>query len=175
MAEKQEIYLEDEESQALARPSDDWASRYYRLAADFENYRKRTDAERLEQTERIHQDVLKTMLPVYDDFVHLLNHSGDTGHLLDGLEALARSWQQWMNEHEVYPLAQPGDIFDYTRHEAVLQEPVTDAEMDGKVTRILKPGYRHKDSVIRHAQVAVGRYEDRNGTDESEEVEIYEP
>ena len=141
-----------------ATPADNWELRFLRLSADFENYRKRVEAERLEQTKRIRSEILKSVLPVYDDFRHMLDHAEAEDSILAGVDALQKSWEQWMQQNGMHSIGKIGETFDYSKHEAVLQETVDDPEMDGKITRIIKYGYEYDDVVLRHAQVAVGRY-----------------
>jgi molecular chaperone GrpE len=168
MEQKREIYIENYEADEAAEPQhENWQERYLRLAADFENYRKRMNSERAEQTRNIRVEALRSILPVYDDFRHMLEHADDDENLLAGIGALEKSWQNWMQQNGIEPVGEIGAEFDYGKHDAVLQEVVEDPAMDGKITRIIKSGYRYEDTVLRHAQVAVGRYEGPAGGDEN--------
>jgi len=160
MEEKHEIIVHDFDADEVASTAaDGWEARYLRLTADFDNYRKRTESARLEQTGRIRSEVFKSILPIYDDFHHLLENAHGQESLLEGVKALQKSWLNWMRQHDLQKLGEVGEDFDYLKHEAVMQEPVNDPTLDGKVTQIIKYGYVHKDLVLRHAQVVVGRYE----------------
>lgn len=144
----------------------EWQEKYLRLAADFENYKKRTAAESLELRKRIESEIFRQVLKLYDDFVRL-EQNAQPDQLAQGIRAIRENWQKWMRENQIEILNPIGEAFDPHLHEAVMQQPVAEPAQDGRVTDVLELGYRRGDEVLRHAKVAVGRYQ---GPTETENV-----
>jgi molecular chaperone GrpE len=132
--------------------------RYQRLAADFENYKKRVRTEWAELEDKVEAKILDSVLPIYDDFIRLKNHTTETEHLAHGVEAVQKKWQTWLESRGVKLMHPEGEEFDHNLHEAVLHQPVDDPELDGKIVNVLEHGYWRHDKVLRHAKVVVGRY-----------------
>jgi molecular chaperone GrpE len=137
----------------------DWQEKYKRLAADFSNYRRRVSRERTQLANRLEDDLLKDLLSLYDDFSRIgLQRQEDAGALLEGVQAVQRKWQQWLDEQHVAVNHPVGEPFDHDFHEAALQEPVNDPDMDSKVIRVIENGYLRNGRILRHAKVAVARF-----------------
>lgn len=144
--------------------------RIQRLAAEFANFKKRIDAERVELREKISNEIYAEILPIMDDFLRLQDHMNADSPLLEGISAIAEKWQQWMRKNHIERFAAIGEPFDPMMHDAVMQQPVTDAALDGCIAQVLEYGYRRGETMLRHAKVAVGRYESAaNGDDEKSE------
>lgn len=160
--EQNDSFVPDERNKRLeVNTQIDWEERYQRLAADFTNYKQRIAEERADLESRLQEKLLESFLVIYDDFLRL-NHDSDRGSsLAAGVAAVQKKWQQWLEENDVRMLRPHGEEFDPNFHEAVLQQPVEDPELDGKITQVIENGYMHREKVIRHAKVAVGRYEGR--------------
>jgi len=137
---------------------------FKRLAADFSNYKKRTEAERLELADYLKDRMLTNVLEIYDDFIRLSDHPTVDNALAQGVQAVQRKWQQWLEAENVDTIAAPGDKFDPELHDAVLKQPVTMQELDGKIVHVVQSGYRRGERVLRHAKVVVGEYAVKNVT-----------
>lgn len=126
-----------------------------RLAADFENYRKRAakDAEdtRKYGTER----VLRDILPVLDNLERALAHSeSDTSPVLMGVRMVAKQMLDTLGQYGVRTFASKGVPFDPERHEAVGQSVVADAA-PGSIVEELQRGYVLHERLLRPARVIV--------------------
>ena len=128
-----------------------------RLQADFQNYRKRVDKERLESSEMITGLVVSQFLGALDDIDRAQEH----GELSGGFKAVA---DQLTNTTSKLGLAKFSDInvaFDPHIHEALMHE-TSDTVTETLVTKVLRPGYKFKERVIRPAQVIVTDPEESN-------------
>jgi molecular chaperone GrpE len=130
---------------------------WQRTAADFQNYKRRTEQER-EAMFGLANDVLLTkLLTIADDFDRAIEHMpaelADAGWAA-GITAIDRKLRLLLDSEGLTPIEAVGKPFDPHEHEAVTQEPTT-AVPDGTVTQELQRGYRIRDRVLRPAMVAV--------------------
>lgn len=134
-------------------------NRFLRLAADFANYKRRTEAERAEIADWARREMALSLLPILDDFGLMMEY--DTQHP-DRLAAGAKLIRQKMMEllfkqglEKIEALNQP---YEYERHEAVVSQPVQDQALDHVVLSVMQDGYMFKDKVLRPSKVIVGHY-----------------
>jgi len=132
--------------------------RHLRLAAEFDNYRKRMVRERAEMRERAQAELVRDMLEAIDDLnrVTSLDH-GEAGvkDVLDGVELVERKLHAELERLGVERVGSEGEVFDPNRHEAVGTMPANDHEQDGTVALVLQPGYRFGSVLLRPARVNV--------------------
>ncbi len=134
--------------------------KFKRLAADFANYKRRAEAERNELLDLLEARLLNGMLSIYDDFCRLSQHTANVNEqLAQGLKAVQTKWQGWLANENVEVLNPSSQAFDPHFHDALMQQPVAEAERDGKVVHVIENGYKRRDKVLRHAKVIVGHYE----------------
>lgn len=133
--------------------------KYIRLAAEFDNFRRRTAKERLELISSAGEDVLKGLLPTLDDCEKALEMLGK----LEGCEAAVEGTRliydklmAYLKSRGVTRIEAVGADFNTDLHEAVAQFPVQEEEKKNKVIDVTRQGYMLKDKVIRFAQVVVG-------------------
>jgi molecular chaperone GrpE len=128
---------------------------YLRLAADFDNYRKRTAREHAELTQRANERLLNELLPVLDDLERALEAAAEheEAKLEEGVRLVHRSLLGLVQRHGLTEIATEGP-FDPHVHEALLAQPGEGAE-EGSVLQVLQKGYRLGDKVIRPARVIV--------------------
>lgn len=130
-----------------------------RLQADFDNFRRRTRAEKEEWTKNITADFCSSLLPVIDNFgraIQALRQTGaDEGHL-QGVEMIARQLGELLIAKGVEKIPTVGEDFDPNWHEAVGRVEVDDPEQVGKVVTEFQAGYRIGDKALRVAMVQVG-------------------
>ena len=128
---------------------------YLRLAADFDNYRKRTAREHAELTQRANERLLNELLPVLDDLERALEAAAehDEAKLEEGVRLVHRSLVGLVERHGLTEIDTEG-AFDPHVHEALLAQPGEGAE-EGSVLQVLQKGYRLGDKVIRPARVIV--------------------
>ena len=134
----------------------DWEDRYLRLYAEFDNYRKRTNRERISMIETAGRNVLESLLPVVDDFERGLKvETADANILKEGQQLVYTKLVQILEHHGLKSLnVATGDDFDTDRCEAVTNIP--HPELKGKVVDVIEQGYELKGAVVRFAKVVVG-------------------
>jgi len=138
---------------AVTPPADELAERtadLQRLSAEYANYRRRIDRDRVAVVELAQDRVLATLLPVLDDIDRAREH----GDLTGAFKAVADQLSAVLEKNGLEPYGEAGDPFDPTQHEAVMHS--TSAEVDGPTcVSVLRRGYRRGDRVLRPAMVAV--------------------
>jgi molecular chaperone GrpE len=121
-----------------------------RLQAEYANYRKRVERDRIAVREQALANVLNELLPVLDDIGRAREH----GELSGGFKSVAESLESIVVKLGLTAYGENGDPFDPTLHEALMHE-YSDAVTEPTAVRILQPGYRVGDRIIRPARVAV--------------------
>ena len=157
--------LEDQEEQVVEEPVAEEPApapddSYLRLAADFDNYRKRVAREQVELTRRANERILNELLPVLDDLERALEAAAEPNHtkeweakLEEGVRLVHRSLLGLVERHGLSEIETEG-AFDPHVHEALLAQPGEGAE-EGSVLQVLQKGYRLGDKVLRPARVIV--------------------
>jgi molecular chaperone GrpE len=121
-----------------------------RLQAEYANYRKRVERDRIAVREQALANVLNELLPVLDDIGRAREH----GELSGGFKSVAESLESIVVKLGLTSYGENGDVFDPTLHEALMHE-YSDEVTEPTCVRILQPGYRVGDRIIRPARVAV--------------------
>ena len=130
--------------------------RYLRLAADFENFRRRKAQELADRARYASEDAARVMLPVLDNLRRAVDHAdtADPADLLNGLHLVVREFEAALATIGVTPIDAVGTPFDPAVHEALGGEEADDVEVD-TVAEELQRGYRLHDRVLRPALVRV--------------------
>lgn len=130
---------------------------YLRKAAEFDNYKRRTDAEKAEFFAYASERLMGELLPVLDDFDRTMD-SFDKNHdpeaLKKGIDIVYDKFRAVLAKQGLKLMDSNGKPFDVNLHEAILQQPSADAEPDSVLDTVEK-GYFMKDKVLRHAKVIV--------------------
>ncbi len=121
-----------------------------RLQAEYANYRKRVDRDRVSTTEFAFASVLLEFLPILDD----LDRAAEHGELTGGFKAVAERINATVEKLGLTKFAQAPVTFNPEIHEALMHETSKDVT-EPTATKILQPGYKFKERVIRPARVAV--------------------
>ena len=129
---------------------------YLRLAADFENFKRRKVQEFEERSRYASEDAVREILPVLDNLQRALSHLPPEadGAVVDGLGMVIRSFEAAFERLGVTPIATEGHPFDPALHEAVMAEESAEVDRD-MVAQELQRGYRLHDRVLRPAMVKV--------------------
>jgi molecular chaperone GrpE len=129
--------------------------RLLRLAADFDNYKKRAARERDEYIARANERLLKELLPILDDLERALSaaEQHEEAQLEEGVRLTHRSLAQLLERNGVQEIPTDGK-FDPHVHEALLAQPAEDREQ-GDVLDVIQKGYKLGDHVVRPARVIV--------------------
>ncbi len=139
----------DEAKKALAESED----KYLRILAEYDNFKKRTAREKDEIYFASKADVIKKLLPVFDNFDRAQKFS-EAEDYRKGVDMIIAQFFQILDAMEVKSVAAEGDAFDPVFHEAVFREEKEGVE-ENTVTEVLQKGYAVGDKVIRHAMVKV--------------------
>ena len=126
---------------------------FLRLAADFENFKRRTAKERESVADLANERFAIDLLEVMDNFDRALR--SDDSHLREGLEQIRQLLGVHLQRHGIMPLDSRNKPFNPVEHEAIAYIP--SKEPEGTVVDEVTRGYRLNEKVIRHAKVAVSK------------------
>ena len=147
----EELSLEEQ----LAQQKD----QYIRLYAEFENYKRRTQKEKLDFAQYANRNMMTSMLAILDDFERALKEiskSGDSENL-KGVELIYNKFKNTLIEKGLKSVeVKVGDDFNVDFHEAITQIPAPSEELKGKIVDVVETGYQLHDKVIRFAKVVIG-------------------
>lgn len=131
--------------------------RHLRLAAEFDNYRKRSSRERAELADRAQASFVAKLLDVLDDLDRLVASDPATPlpSLREGLSAVDRKLWKELQDAGVERIDPVGSEFDPELHEAVSTIPSPDPASDHRVSATFQPGYSFKGTLVRPARVQV--------------------
>lgn len=159
-AEPQQPGRESEEQ--LQEQLQDQRDKYLRLAAEFDNFRKRTARERQESGARAQGDLMRRFLDSLDDLGRVASVNAeaivDPRTVIEGVEAVQRKLLKALADaglEVVDPVDQP---FNPQLHEAVATEPALSPEDDHLVARVYQPGYLFQGQLLRPARVVVKQW-----------------
>ncbi len=133
--------------------------RYLRLYAEFENYKRRNQRERLSLIETAGASTMKALLPVLDDFDRASKGAAQdeaSKKVYDsGVGLIVKKLYQALAGQGLKPMESTGEAFNPDLHEALTEIP--SPEMAGKVVDTVESGYTLNGKIIRHAKVVVGK------------------
>jgi molecular chaperone GrpE len=135
--------------------------KYLRLAAEYDNYRKRTARERAESWSRAQADLLNKLLESLDDlqrFAHVDPSATDAPTLHKGIELVEQKMLKVLGAAGLEVINPVDQTFDPTIHEAITTEPALSPEDDHVVAKVFQPGYRFNGQLLRPARVVVKQW-----------------
>src|SRR3989442_437103 len=146
----------DPELQAAREDAQAMFARYQRLAADFENYKRRTRQELADRTQYANEELLRKLLPILDNFRRALDHApeGIDRNWFEGIKLVARQFEETLQAQGLSTIPAVGEKFDPSQHEAIAREE-TDEHAEGTVVEEMQPGYRLHQRVLRPTLVKV--------------------
>jgi molecular chaperone GrpE len=152
---------QDEEPEAVLKLKEELEAakdKYIRLYSEFENFRKRTAKEKLDLIQSANEQLIKTLLPVTDDFERAENSFPDKNDKeLAGFFLIHSKFRKILELYGVKTMeAAQGSEFNPDLHEAISQVKAPVAELKGKIVDVVEKGYVLNDKVIRYAKVVVG-------------------
>ena len=133
--------------------------KYLRLFAEFDNYKRRTQKERVELLQTAGKDVVVSMLPVLDDFDRALKateNATEVNAIREGIMLVQTKLKSILTQKGLKEMESLHTIFDTDIHEAITKIPAPTDDLKGKVVDELEKGYTLNDKVIRFAKVVVG-------------------
>jgi molecular chaperone GrpE len=153
---------EDDKLMALTEEKDKFQEQFLRVAAEFENYKKRHAAELERVTTTASEYLIKDLLPVLDDLDLLINNadnSKDYKSLLDGAAMIKQKMFNSFQLRGVEVINSEGEPFDPEIHEALMEQPSADVE-PGTVIAVHQVGYRMRGKLLRPSRVIVSKEPD---------------
>lgn len=150
-------------SQEVASCFDELAllkEKFVRLGADFQNYKKRVEKDRIEWIDRSKADLLIGFLQIGDNFDRALEEARHVNNeqlheWLKGFELIYKVFNDFLKEQGVEPIVQ-NDVFDPTLHEAIAQLESSDHQ-SGHIIDLFEKGFFYKGKVLRTAKVTVAK------------------
>ena len=140
---------------------DDLNDKYLRLYSEFDNYRKRTQKERVEFSKTASEDIILSLLPVLDDIERALVSTLKTNDGMevvpkDGLELIYQKFKGLLAQKGLEVIPSLGELFDVDFHDALTNIPAPSQDLIGKVVDEVEKGYKLNGKVIRYSKVVVG-------------------
>lgn len=160
VAEAEEVPSAKAEIEQLREAVEKEKKEYLFLAAEFDNFRKRTIREKSELIKNAAESVLKGLLPIVDDFERGLKASADAddaSSAREGMELIYNKLVKYLAQNGVKPIDTSDGVFDSDRHDAIATVPVPDEKLKGKIIDTVEKGYMINDKVLRHSKVVVGQ------------------
>lgn len=166
------IKIPEDELNALkekAAKTDEYFDKLLRLQADFENYKKRLDREKVDFIKYANEGLILGLLNILDDFERAIDsakNSNDSKTLLQGVEMIRQHFQEALEERGLTKIDPKGQPFDPEKHEAVMHIE-TDEYPEDIVVEVLRKGYGLNDKILRPAVVKVAK---KKSEEKKEEV-----
>jgi molecular chaperone GrpE len=151
----------DQELLALREEFDGLNDRHLRLAAEFNNYRRRVEAERLDVWGRAQAEIVRRFIDVLDDLQRVagldLTNATVEG-IMEGIDLVERKFVRMLADAGVEVVDPVGETFDPERMEAMMRVPAESEEHDDKVAEVFQKGYMLDGNLIRPARVSVHKH-----------------
>jgi len=156
--EQPQINEQQQELVKLQQEIAEQKDKYLRLYSEFENYRRRTSKEKLEMIQSANEQLIKSLLPVADDFERAEKSFNDKNDKdLEGFFLIHSKLKKVLDQYGVKPMdSQAGSEFNADYHEAITEVPAPDESLKGKIVDVVEKGYLLNQKVIRFAKVVVG-------------------
>ena len=136
--------------------------KYLRLAAEFDNFRKRMTRERIEAEARGQGELVRRLLDPLDDvarFAHVDPAVTDSATLVEGVAMVEKKLDKSLRAAGLETVNPAGEKFDPALHEAVATQPTDDPELDHTVAQVYQVGYTFKGQLLRPARVVVRQHQ----------------
>ncbi|MBS1643035.1 MAG: nucleotide exchange factor GrpE [Bacteroidetes bacterium] len=155
-----EPVAEENETEKLEAALAEQKDKYLRLAAEFDNFKRRTAKERLELIQTASKDALIALLDVLDDVDRAekqVNATSDIASQKEGIQLVFNKIRSVMQSKGVKAMESINTNFDYEKHEAITEITAPTEDLKGKVIDEIQKGYYLNDKIIRFAKVVVGK------------------
>ena len=153
--DKKEVKKLKTELESAKKKLDEQNDKYLRLAAEYDNFRKRTQNERKNIYGDAVSDTLTGLLPIIDNLQYAAKYSAeDSEKLAEGLALILSKLPETLDKLGIKPFGEPGDTFDPSLHNAVMHVE-DEAFGEGEIVEVLQQGYKYGEKVIRYAIVKV--------------------
>jgi molecular chaperone GrpE len=153
----------DEQMSALQRELTTERDKHLRLAAEFDNFRRRNLKEKMEAEARGQAELARMILDPLDDiarFAHVDPVTTESKTVVEGVEMVEKKLDKALRAAGLEPVNPVDERFDPALHEAVGTETADSADLDGTVARVYQLGYTFKGQLLRPARVVVRQHHD---------------
>ena len=143
----------------LQKQLDEAKDKYIRLSAEFDNFRKRTQREKMDLIRFGSEDAMKGILPLVDDFERAVKHSETAKDLVamaQGLVLIQGKFKDFLKSNGVQEIEAIGLELDTDLHEAISKTPAPKESLKGKIVDVVEKGYKLNEKVIRFSKVVIG-------------------
>jgi molecular chaperone GrpE len=151
----------DDAAQDPQRMLEEQREKYLRLAAEYDNFRRRTAKERQEAGSRGQAELLRHMIDALDDlarFAHVDPAAADATTIVQGVSMVEKKLLKALGAAGLQVVDPVDEQFDPALHEAVATEPAVSSEDDHTVARVFQPGYVFSGQLLRPARVVVKQW-----------------
>lgn len=159
--ETQEEVIELSKEEELEIQVKEATDKYLRLYSEFDNFRKRTQKEKLELYKTAGEGIISAILPILDDLDRAEKANEDTDDaqaVKDGIKLIHDKLNNILKTKGLEPVESPiGKDFDVQFHEAITQIPAPSEKEKGKVLDVVEKGYELNGKVIRFSKVVIGQ------------------
>jgi len=154
---KEEVKKEENEVDVLKKNIAEINDKYLRLYAEFDNYRRRTRQEHAILQLTASEKVIKSLLPIVDDFSRAFENIDNEKAFKEGVKIINDKFLQVLKINGVNKVeTKCGDPFDENLHEAIVKQKTEDEGMSGKIVGIIENGFKMHDKILKYAKVIVG-------------------
>lgn len=149
-----------DEKEELQKKIEELNDKYLRLYSEFDNYRKRTQREKIELIKFAGEEIISALLPVIDDFDRALknmNENADFNSIKEGIELIHNKFLSILKSKGLENIENSiGKELNIEMHEAITQIEAPSEELKGKIIDELEKGYKLNGKVIRYTKVVTG-------------------
>lgn len=159
-----------EEIEKLNKEKEELNDTILRKAAEFENYKRRTENDFANFTKYAAEGFIMEILPIYTDLERSFKHIDDSNNeqsVKEGLKMVFNKFKKTLEEQGVKKIDAKGKEFDFNYHEALMQQEVPGVPSH-TVLEEVEPGYMYKDKVLKHAKVIVSQEVTEKDEDKSD-------
>ncbi len=144
----------DNNEEKAEEVDEDLQTKFLRLSADFQNYRRRVDKEKSDIYAYANEKIVLQLLEVMDNFERAMQTADPEDKYVQGIALIFKQLEDLLHKNNVEEIEALGKSFDPAYHNAVMTEAAEDTE-SGTITKVLQKGYTMNSKVIRPAMVAV--------------------
>ncbi len=147
--EKLKNELEKKESEL-----EELKSSHIRLQADFENFKKISEKQKLETIQYANEKLIEKLLDCYEDFTRVLENQTEEEDLKEAVELIYKKMKKVLEDEGLEEIPTEGEKFDINKHEALMTKDDEDYE-DGDIIQEIMKGYTLKDKILKYSKVVV--------------------
>jgi molecular chaperone GrpE len=154
------VEINEEKIELLQMELDEQKDKYVRLAAEYDNFRRRSRKEHYDLEQSAGKEVITSLLVVLDDIDRAskqMETSDDIKVIKEGVTLVFNKMRAIMQKKGLRLMETNKEEFNPDLHEAITEIPVTSEEMQGKIIDVIEPGYYLNDKLIRCAKVIIGK------------------